>query len=95
MQGVRVYNDAFSPGKSKDREKVVEIIARRAGVNAKVVREANKGGLDPNQLVGIPELEAFQKFFVEQNYLRQPIDVAKIVDQSFAKAAVAKLGEYK
>jgi NitT/TauT family transport system substrate-binding protein len=95
MQGVRVYNDAFSPGKSKDREKVVEIIARRAGVNAKVVREANKGGLDPNQLVGIPELEAFQKFFVEQNYLRQPIDVAKIVDQSFAKAVVAKLGEYK
>lgn len=95
MRGVRVYNDAFAPGKGKDTEKVIEIIARRAGVDAKVVREASKGGLDPNQHVGTSELEAFQKFFLEQNYLRQPIDVSKIVDQSFAKAAVVKLGEYK
>ena len=95
VQGVRVYNDAFSLGKNINQDKVVQIIARRTNTDEASVREQNKGGLDPDQAVGIEELEAFQKFFVEQNFLHQSIDVRSIVDLSFSQAAVAKLGPYK
>lgn len=93
MRGVRVYNDAFVKGKDKDR--VIEVIARRAKLDPNLVRQANPSGLDPNQKVDIAGLEACQKFFIEQNFMRTPVDLAKVVDASFAAEAVRQLGEYK
>jgi NitT/TauT family transport system substrate-binding protein len=92
-QGVRIYNDAFV--KNIDKEKVIEIIARRAKINPKVVHEAFPAGLDPNQRVSMDFLDDLQKFFVSQNFLRSTIDVKKVVDLSFADAAVKELGPYK
>jgi len=92
-QGVRIYNDAFV--KNIDKDKVIEIISRRAKINLKVVREAFPAGLDPNQRVSMDFLDDLQKFFVSQNFLRSTIDVKKVVDLSFADAAVKDLGPYK
>jgi NitT/TauT family transport system substrate-binding protein len=93
VKGVRVYNDAFVKGKDKDR--VIEIIARRAKLDPNLVRQANPSGLDPNQKVDVEGLEACQRFFIEQGFMRAPVDLAKVVDTSFAAAAVRQLGEYK
>jgi NitT/TauT family transport system substrate-binding protein len=93
MQGVRIYNDAFVKG--KDKEKTIEIIARYAKVNPKTVRESFPAGLDPNQHISLEFLDELQTFFVKQNFLRTPIDVRKVVDLSFAKAAEKELGTYK
>ncbi|HTK13207.1 MAG TPA: ABC transporter substrate-binding protein [Xanthobacteraceae bacterium] len=93
MKGVRVYNDAFVKG--KDKQKVIDIIARRAGVDAKVVAESHPAGLDPEQDVNIKSLQEMQNFFVAQKLMSAPTDLGKLVDTSFAKAAVAKLGPYK
>ena len=93
MKGVRVYNDAF--GANRDKERIIDVIARRGKIDPKVIREGFTAGLDPNQSVNIAALEAFQKFFVEQNMIRTPIDVHRIVDTSFAKAAIQALGPYQ
>jgi NitT/TauT family transport system substrate-binding protein len=93
MKGVRVYNDAF--GANRDKERIIEVIAKRGKIDAKVIREGFTAGLDPNQGVNIAALEAFQKFFVEQNMIRTPVDVNRIVDTSFAKAAIQALGPYQ
>jgi NitT/TauT family transport system substrate-binding protein len=92
MKGVRVYNDAF--GANRDKERIIDVIARRGKIDPKVIREGFTAGLDPNHGVSIAALEAFQKFFVEQNMIRTPVDVARIVDTSFAKAAIQALGPY-
>lgn len=92
-EGVRIYNDAFV--KDKDREKVIEIIARRAKIDPKVVRESFPAGLDPNQRVSMDFLDRLQKFFIAQKFLRNSIEVGKVVDPSFAEAAVKELGPYK
>ncbi len=92
-QGVRIYNDAFV--KNKDKEKVIEIIARRAKIDAKIVAESFPAGLDPDQRVSLSFLDDLQKFFIAQNFLRSSIEVEKVVDQSFANAAVKDLGSYK
>lgn len=93
MRGVRDYNDAFRKGIRKDE--VIKILARDSGVDEKIVREAYKGGLDPNQQVDMESLAAFQKFFVQEGQLREEIDVNQLVDPSFANAAVKKLGHYE
>jgi NitT/TauT family transport system substrate-binding protein len=92
MQGVRRYNDAFVKGIDKD--KVIAIVARHAGLDAKLVGAAFPAGLDPNQRVNRASLEACQKFFLDQHFMAAPVAIDKIYDPSFAKAAVAQLGDY-
>jgi NitT/TauT family transport system substrate-binding protein len=93
MQGVRIYNDAMVKG--KDTEKAIDVIARYAKVKPEIVRDSFPAGMDPNQRISLPFLEELQTFFVKEKFLRDKIDVNKIVDLSFADAAVKELGTYK
>ena len=93
MQGVRIYNDAFVKG--KDKQRVIEIIARDAKVKPEVVADGFPAGLDPDQIVSEAFLAELQDFFFDQKFLRAKIDVARIVDHSFAKQAAKELGPYK
>jgi NitT/TauT family transport system substrate-binding protein len=92
IRGVRVYNDAFTKGIDKD--KVIEIISRRARLDPKIVRDAFPAGLDPNGHVSMGFLQACQMFFVQQHDLQAPIDLTMVVDPSFAQSSVARLGVY-
>ena len=93
VKGVRAYNDALVKGVDKDR--VFDIIAKRAGLDRATVETTNPAGLDPNQDISLDSLKEMQQFFIEQKLLAAPTDLAKLVDLSFAKAAVTDLGVYK
>jgi NitT/TauT family transport system substrate-binding protein len=90
VQGVRVYNDAYERGKDKD--KVLDIIARRAKLAPAIVRSSFPCGLDPNGHVTTDVLDDIQQFFVRQGMLTQPALMSQVVDGSFARTAVAHLG---
>ncbi len=92
VKGVRAYNDAMLIGKDKDR--VLEIIARQANLSVDFIRDVSPPGLDPNQEVDKDFLARVQDFFVEQGYIQKPVDVRTIIDTSFADAAVRELGRY-
>jgi len=92
MQGVRIYNDAFVKG--RDRDKVIDIIARRAKVDPAIMRNSFWAALDPDQRVNKGFLAAAQAFFIEQNMLSGPASIDAVVDTSFADAAVRELGAY-
>jgi NitT/TauT family transport system substrate-binding protein len=92
MRGVRVYNDAFAKGKDKDR--VIEIMARHSGVSADTIRNSFPAGLDPDQGVNLATFQELQAFFIEHKLLAAPADLAKLIDTSFADAALKKLGKY-
>ncbi len=51
-------------------------------------------GLDPDQRISLAVLEEYQEFFVQIGLLRQRVDVAGLVDASFAARAVEVLGPY-
>ena len=93
MRGVRAYNDAFV--KSVRKDEVIAIIAKRTQVDEKLVRDSFLPGLDPDQRVNIDALNAVEKFYAEQGSIRNVIDASKIVDLSFADAALSVLGPYK
>ena len=63
MRGVRVYNDAI--GKGRDKDKVIEIIARAANVPVAIIRDGFPAGLDPNQRLNKKFLGSVQSFYVE------------------------------
>ncbi len=93
MRGVRVYNDAI--GKGKDRDKVIDIIAKAANVPVPVIRDGFPAGLDPNQRLNKTFLNSIQTFYVEQKLLERAADIDKMVDLSFSDAALRELGEYR
>lgn len=93
MRGVRVYNDAFV--KDIDKDKVIEIMARRAGIDPEIVRSSFPAGLDPNQEINLDDINDMQAFFVEHGFLDEVVPLDDLVDTSFAEAAVAELGRYE
>jgi NitT/TauT family transport system substrate-binding protein len=93
MRAVRVYNDAFLKG--IDKEKIIDLVARRTNSNLQTIRDSNPVGFEPNQEVNAAFLDEAQHFFLEQHFVTALIDVNKIIDPSFADAAVRVLGKYK
>lgn len=90
LKGVRVYNAAFEHG--RDKERVIDIIARHAKLTPALVRSTFPFGLDPNGHITTTVLNDIQQFFVRQGMLAQPAIMSQVVDGSFARTAVAQLG---
>lgn len=93
MQGVRLYTDAITKNKNKD--KVMEIIARRSKIDEAIVKASYPFWIDPDQKVNVAAMDVLQTFFIDQHMLTTHIDLSKVVDPSFAEAAVASLGAYR
>jgi NitT/TauT family transport system substrate-binding protein len=92
MRGVRKYIDAVVKG--VDKELLLKMVAEKMRLDPEFVRKSFPPGLDPNQLVDLDFLRTMQDFYVEHGYLQKRIDVTRIVDTSFAEAALKQLGEY-
>jgi NitT/TauT family transport system substrate-binding protein len=60
-----------------------------------MVRDSYPAGLDPNQAVDEQSLAPYQTFFVAQKMIPVMADLSKLVDTSFAQAAVRALGPYQ
>ncbi|PXY18911.1 ABC transporter substrate-binding protein [Prauserella muralis] len=93
VRGVRAYNDAIFHGKNRD--KVVEIIATEADMPVDLIKKTSPVGLDPDQRLDPSYIGRLQDFYISQGELDQPVDVNRLVDTSFAEAAVKQLGQYQ
>ena len=93
LKGVRDYNDAFV--KNRDREAIVAILTRNTTVKTAALYDRMvMPGLDPDGGVNVAGMTEDMNWFLAKGYLKQPVDVAKAVDPSFAEAAVKQLGKY-
>ena len=93
LRAVHIYMDAFR--KNRGKERVIASVAKHTGFSAKIIRDGNPVGFSPDQEVNILFLDQAQRFHVEQGFLREPIDVRRLVDPSFARAAVRAVGAYR
>lgn len=93
VKGVRLYNDAFVKGKDKD--KIIAILAHKSGIDAATIANMFLAGLDPDQVVDESSLAGYQAFFIEHKFITEGTDLSKLVDMSFARAAVQELGPYQ
>lgn len=93
VRGLRDYNDAFEKG--KNREEIINILTRNTKIKDAAVYEAVVPvGLSPDGLVNVESLKADVQWYHQRGYLKNPVNIDDIVDLSYAKNAVKKLGPY-
>jgi NitT/TauT family transport system substrate-binding protein len=75
-------------------EENLAIIEKYTGVPADVVARANRSYHDPNGFVPLEDLMELQSFFADQGQLSysDPIDMSRMINSSYAEAAVEELG---
>lgn len=93
LRGVRDYNDAFSG--NRDRAAVIDILSRNTNVKKpELYATMVMPGLDPNGVVNVAGMKSDMEWFFSRGFLKQQVDVAGVVDTSFAANALKLLGAY-
>jgi NitT/TauT family transport system substrate-binding protein len=95
LRGARDYMAAFDKGKLVKGQKgddIVAIVTAATGLKPAVYSASVPNYVDPNGQVNLTGLKRDYDFFKQQGLLQGDVDVNKMVDSSFAKAAVEKLG---
>jgi len=96
LKGVRLYNDAFARKDPAARAEVVDILASQTALKDKSLYDKmGLPGLDPNGTVNTADLKRQQDYYLSSGQQKNSADLDKVVDGSFASAALKQLGTYK
>lgn len=98
IRGIRFYNKALKDGRlaGETADEVIAILTEYTNVkNADLLRKITPTGMDPDGKVNVESLQRDVDFYGSQGLVEGKVDVAKIVDMSFATAAVKALGPEK
>lgn len=99
IRGARVYNDALKDGRlaGANAETVIPILMKHTGLNdATMFRRMVPSAVNPDGAVNVAALKQDLSFFRELGLIEsKDIGVDDVVDNSFVKSAVERLGPYK
>ncbi|PXW25756.1 ABC transporter substrate-binding protein [Paraburkholderia caballeronis] len=94
LKAARYYTDAID--NKIPRDELVSILTRHTSVkNPTVYKTMAFPGINPNGTLNVPGMKEDMLWWVSAGYMKQPVDISKIVDTSYAEYAVKKLGAYK
>jgi NitT/TauT family transport system substrate-binding protein len=99
IRGVRLYNDALNDGRlaGPKADEVIAILVKYTTIkDAGMFRRMIPSYVDPDGEVNVASLGKDLDFFRELGLIeKKDVSVEGVVDASFAKAAVARLGPYR
>jgi NitT/TauT family transport system substrate-binding protein len=98
VKAVRDYNDGLESGHlaGKNADEIVAILAKRSNVrDAAVIRAMWAHAIDPDGWVNEESINIDWKFFKDRGQINGEVTPDKVLDRSFADAAVKALGPYK
>lgn len=92
VQAVRDYRAAFGPEK-KDQEAVMTAMVPLLGTNytADILRKIAPVGLDPDGFVNGDSIKDQQDWYAAHGFVKSPVNIDTVVDNSFAERARATL----
>jgi NitT/TauT family transport system substrate-binding protein len=97
LRGVRDYENAFARG--TDRDAIVGMLADPLRTPAPLFQAMQEQGglafIDPDGTVTVQPLAPILDVWTRTNLIQPGFDPNKLVDPSFATAAVTRLGKYK
>ena len=95
IRGLRAYNDAFGP-KRQGRDEVVQILIKHTPIkDAKDYDQMRPAGLDPDGRLVLQAMRDDLAYYERTGYVRDRVDLSKVVDTSFQEYAVQQLGPYQ
>jgi NitT/TauT family transport system substrate-binding protein len=93
VRGLRDYNDAFQHG--HQFEETVELLIEWTKVKERELYDQMVPvGLKPDGSLLVDSLAADAQWLTEHDYVKAPVDISLIVDESFVRKANEKLGPY-
>jgi NitT/TauT family transport system substrate-binding protein len=96
LQGARLYNDAFVKSDPAAKRRVIDILVKNTTVkDPALYNSMPMPGIDPNGALNLESLDADQDWWVAAGYQQRKVNLDEVVDTSFIKAAVERLGPYQ
>ncbi len=93
VRGLRDYNDAFFHG--KDFDGAVRILIKWTKVkDPTLYKKMTPTGLSPDGSLNLDSLRSDARWLYKAGYVKRAVTIEKIVDMTFTKNAVEKLGPY-
>lgn len=95
IRGLRAYLDAFVKNKTPVSE-VAPAIAKYTGVtDVSLFNRMGQLWLDPDGRVNVKSLADDVEWNIQRGYVKEKLDIAKVVDNSFFERAAQQLGRYE
>ncbi|MCW2899351.1 MAG: transporter substrate-binding protein [Streptosporangiaceae bacterium] len=97
LQGARDYVSALAGGKvtGKGADEIVKIVTAATGLKPELYRTIVANYVNPDGVVNVESLRRDYDFFAQQSWLEgKRVSVDALVDPSFSRAAVAKIGAF-
>ena len=98
IRGARDYADAVVNGKlsgAKGEEMIAILTASSQIKDPEIYRTITAANIDPDGKLGIESLKEDLAIFTKEGLIEGKVDINKVIDSSFAEAAVAQLGPYQ
>jgi NitT/TauT family transport system substrate-binding protein len=98
IRAVRFYNGALHEGRlaGPNADKVIEILSTSTSIkDPAIYKLITPTGMNPDGRVNTQSLADDLAFYREQGLVKGTVDMDRLVDHSFADAAVKALGAYK
>jgi NitT/TauT family transport system substrate-binding protein len=98
LEGTRYYADAIIDGRlvGPNAADVISILVKYTNLkSADLYRRTAPSELDADGRIDVDSLNDSLRFFQKRNVVKDDIDINSMVDSSFARASVDKLGRYK
>jgi NitT/TauT family transport system substrate-binding protein len=98
LEGTRYYADAIVDGHlaGPNAADVISILVKYTNLkNADLYRRIAPSELDADGRIDVDSLNDSLRFFQQRNIVKGDVDINSMVNSSFAKASVDKLGPYK
>ncbi|HWP29075.1 MAG TPA: ABC transporter substrate-binding protein [Chloroflexota bacterium] len=93
LRGARDYVDAVKHG--RDRIGVFTVLAEYTPIKDLSVYEAIvPSGIDPDGELNLESMEYDQEWYLARGYLRERVDLGRVVDLRYRDAALQRLGRY-
>jgi NitT/TauT family transport system substrate-binding protein len=95
LRGARDYNVAVERRDAAVREQVIAILMEHTTLKDRALYDRiSYAWLDPDGRVVMDSIADDLSWYVDHGYVRERLDVARVVDSSFAERAVAQLGPF-
>jgi len=98
LRAVRDYDRTLKDGKiaGPGAEEIIQMLGEMTSVkDLSIFREAVPPYMDPNGAISMTNLQTDLDYFKELGLVKKDLTLARVIDRSFAEAAVAELGPYK
>lgn len=95
LRGVRAYDDSLKDGKIKtSAADMIALMTKYFKLTPDLVTKMYAPAVNPNGRILVKSMQKDLDFFREQGWVKQPVDLSKVIDMSIADKASADLGPY-